>query len=60
MAEMKVSRLKSKSHDKPDEVRSPDKTRVEVVRLKDFTIRRMTFQPGWLAMVGMHQAGRPH
>jgi quercetin dioxygenase-like cupin family protein len=45
--EMKVSKLEAKSHDSPDEVRAPDKTRVEVVRLKDFTIGRMTFRPGW-------------
>ena len=42
-----VSRLESKSHDAPDEVRAPAKTRVEVVRLEGFTIGRFTFQPGW-------------
>ena len=44
---MVVSNLETKSHDAPDEVRTPDKTRVEVVRLKDFTIARFIFQPGW-------------
>ena len=44
---MTVGRLETKSHDKPDEVRSPDKTRVEVVHLEGFTIGRFTFQPGW-------------
>jgi hypothetical protein len=34
--------------DSPDEVRSPDKTRIDVVRLGDgTTAARLTFQPGW-------------
>jgi hypothetical protein len=44
---MSVTRLETKSHDHPDEVRSPDKTRVEVVRLHDYTMGRFIFQPGW-------------
>ncbi len=44
---MKVSKLETKSHDTPDEVRAPNKTRVEVVRLGDFTIGRFIFQPEW-------------
>ena len=44
---MSVSTLAAKSHDKPDEVRSPDKTRVEVVRLPGFTLGRLKMQPGW-------------
>src|SRR5712691_4633396 len=44
---MTVHRLQTKSHDKPDEVRAPDKTRVEVVRLEGFTIGRLTLAPGW-------------
>ncbi len=44
---MTVHKLEAKSHDTPDEVRTPDKTRVEVVRLEDFTIGRFTLQPGW-------------
>ena len=44
---MTVRKLETKSHDKPDEVRAPDKTRVEVVRLEGFTIGRFTLQPGW-------------
>ena len=44
---MDVKRLETKSHDKPDEVRTPDKTRVEVVRLEGFTLGRFIFQPGW-------------
>ena len=42
-----VHKLQTKSHDTPDEVRAPDKTRVEVVRLEGFTIGRFTLQPGW-------------
>lgn len=44
---MSVSQLDAKSHDSPDEVRAPEKTRVEVVRLKDFTLGRLKFDPGW-------------
>jgi mannose-6-phosphate isomerase-like protein (cupin superfamily) len=42
-----VSRLEVKSHDSPDEVRSPNKTRVEVVGLDGFTLGRMILEPGW-------------
>ena len=44
---MKVQKLETKSHDTPDEVRAPNKTRLEVVRLGDFTLGRMSLQPGW-------------
>jgi hypothetical protein len=44
---MSVSTFAAKSHDKPDEVRAPDKTRVEVVRLPGFTLGRLKMQPGW-------------
>ena len=37
----------SKSFDDPDEQRSPDKTRVDVVKLPGATVARVTFQPGW-------------
>jgi mannose-6-phosphate isomerase-like protein (cupin superfamily) len=42
-----VSTFEVKSHDKPDEVRTPNKTRVEVVRLEGFTLGRFIFEPGW-------------
>jgi mannose-6-phosphate isomerase-like protein (cupin superfamily) len=42
-----VSRLEVKSHDSPDELRSPDKTRVEVVRLDGFSLGRIVLEPGW-------------
>jgi quercetin dioxygenase-like cupin family protein len=31
----------------PDETRTPDKTRVEVVRLGTASVARFTFEPGW-------------
>lgn len=39
--------IEKKSFDSPDETRTPDKTRVEVVRLGATTAARATFQPGW-------------
>jgi quercetin dioxygenase-like cupin family protein len=42
-----VKNFETKSHDSPDEVRTPSKTRVEIVRLAGFTLGRFTFQPGW-------------
>ena len=42
-----VTQFDVKSHDSPDEVRSPDKTRVEIVRLEGFTFGRFNFEPGW-------------
>jgi mannose-6-phosphate isomerase-like protein (cupin superfamily) len=44
---VEVSRFEAKSHDAPDETRTPEKTRVEVVKLEGFTLGRFTFQPGW-------------
>jgi hypothetical protein len=37
----------SKSFSAPDEVRNPDKTRVEVVDFGPVKAGRMTLQPGW-------------
>jgi hypothetical protein len=42
-----VTKLQVKSHSSPDEVRTPNKTRVEVVQLEGFTIGRFNFEPGW-------------
>ena len=42
-----VDQFEVKSHASPDEVRAPDKTRVEVVNLKGYTIGRLSFEPGW-------------
>lgn len=44
---MNVTKFEFKSHDSPDEVRAPDKTRVEVVRLAGFTLGRLNMEPGW-------------
>ena len=37
----------SKSFSSPDETRTPPGTTVDVVRLGDTTVARLTFQPGW-------------
>ena len=42
-----VKTLQAKSHSSPDETRTPNKTRVEVVHLEGFTIGRFNFEPGW-------------
>ena len=47
MSTVSVSKFEVKSHNEPDEVRTPDKTRIELVRLEGFTLGRFTFQPGW-------------
>ena len=39
--------LTVRSFESPDEVRSPDKTKVEVVDLDGVKAARVTFQPGW-------------
>jgi hypothetical protein len=44
---MNIDHLEAKSHDTPDEVRTPNKTRVELVRLPGFTLGRFKLQPGW-------------
>jgi hypothetical protein len=33
--------------DSPDETRTPDKTRMDVVRRGDTTVARLAFEPGW-------------
>ncbi|MGZ5385431.1 MAG: cupin domain-containing protein [Acidimicrobiia bacterium] len=42
-----VTKLQAKSHSSPDEVRTPQKTRVEIVHLEGFTIGPFNFEPGW-------------
>lgn len=39
--------ITSGSFDRPDETRTPGRTRMEVVRVGDHTAARVTFQPGW-------------
>jgi len=42
-----TSRFEVRSHTAPDEVRAPEKTRLEIVRLEGFSLGRMTLSPGW-------------
>jgi quercetin dioxygenase-like cupin family protein len=42
-----VTKFEVKSHNSPDEVRTPNKTRVEVVQFDGVTIGRFNFEPGW-------------
>ncbi|HXJ19535.1 MAG TPA: cupin domain-containing protein [Polyangia bacterium] len=42
-----VSRFEVKAHDQADEVRTPSKTRVEVLRMEGYTLAYMGLQPGW-------------
>ncbi len=42
-----MAHLIAKSFESPDEVRSPAKTRVEVVDLAGVKAARLTIQPGW-------------
>src|SRR5919199_5219556 len=46
-ANVGVTELDVKSHDSPDEVRTPDKTRVGIVRVGGFSLGRFNFEPGW-------------
>ena len=46
-SEKSAAKLETKSHDDADEVRTPDKTRVEIVRLTGVSIARLTMEPGW-------------
>lgn len=42
-----VEKLEAKSHDRPEETRTPAKARVDVNKLGDVSIARFTFEPGW-------------
>jgi hypothetical protein len=42
-----VSGFAAKSHNEPDERRTPEKTQIDIVKLDGFTLARFTFQPGW-------------
>jgi len=68
--------VEARTFDSPDETRTPDKTRAEVVRIGGSTAARVTLQPGWrwsecikplagtdscqLLHVGVVQSGRLH
>ena len=42
-----MASIESRSMDKPDETRTPDKTMVSVVHLGPATVARMQLEPGW-------------
>jgi hypothetical protein len=46
-APMAVTKFEVKSLATPDEVRTPPKTRVEIVRLQGFALGRFNLEPGW-------------
>ena len=39
--------VEARGFDSPDETRTPNKTKVDVVRMGGATAARMTFEPGW-------------
>jgi hypothetical protein len=39
--------IQARSFDSPDETRTPDKTKVDVVRMEGTTAARFAFEPGW-------------
>ena len=39
--------VQSRDFDSPDETRTPDKTKVDVVRMGGVTVGRFAFEPGW-------------
>jgi hypothetical protein len=45
--EVEMAGVESKSMDAPDEVRTPDKTKLDVVRISGNEVGRLTLQPGW-------------
>lgn len=58
--------MQNKSFDKPDETRTPDKTRVDVVDLGGNSAARLTLEPGWRwsecvkPVVGTDSCQTPH
>src|SRR3954454_6625643 len=46
--EVAVAGVTRKSFDSPDEVRTPDKTRMEIFDLNGNRVVRMTAEPGWV------------
>lgn len=39
--------LESKAFEEPDEIRTPPKTRIGIVRFGGKSVARFTFEPGW-------------
>jgi hypothetical protein len=42
-----MASMETKSMDRPDELRTPDKTNVSVVHLGGSSVARLTLEPGW-------------
>src|SRR6187431_1372789 len=42
-----MANIEARDFNSPDETRSPDKTKIELVNLAGGQIGRYTFQPGW-------------
>lgn len=42
-----MAKMQHKNFDTPDEQHKPGRGTVDVVKLDGFTLRRLTFQPGW-------------
>lgn len=42
-----MASVQSRNFDSPDETRTPDKSKVDIVRMGSTTAARFTFQPGW-------------
>ena len=42
-----MASVEARQFESPDETRTPEKTRVDVVRMGDATAARFTFEPGW-------------
>jgi uncharacterized protein YjlB len=42
-----VAGVESRDFDSPDETRTPEKTKVDVVRMGSATVGRFAFEPGW-------------
>jgi hypothetical protein len=53
-----VAGVESRSFDSPDEMRTPDKTKVDVVRMGGTTAARFTMEPGWKTPAGRAFAPR--
>src|SRR5262249_11174723 len=45
--EASVAGVETRSFDAPDETRTPDKTKVEIVRMGGTSASRMSLEPGW-------------
>jgi hypothetical protein len=47
MEEVRMAGVEKRSFDSPDESRTPDKTRADVVHIGGATAARLTLEPGW-------------